>query len=93
MLIGCADDYVDDKGSTLLGYCIGPVNHHSLPMMQLLMECGGSPTHRNDAGLSALAYAKAWRDRHASPSTQQIYEEIIGILERSGCPLDESNAF
>ena len=93
MLTGCADDYVDDKGSTLLGYCIGPANECSVPMLKLLMEFGASPTHRNDAGFSAMAYAKAWRAHHSSLLTEEFYQEIIRILEERGCDVNEQSAF
>eukprot|EP00802_Teleaulax_amphioxeia_P027162 Tamp_28423.p1 GENE.Tamp_28423~~Tamp_28423.p1 ORF type:complete len:194 (-),score=26.48 Tamp_28423:14-595(-) len=102
---GKADAYQDLNGSTLLMYCVGPVNSDTQEVVRQLKACGANAAHRNRKGQSALGYARAWRNvfnqvagaaQHYPTPTGDVdaaYVEVIEALLRDGCDPDEAPAF
>jgi ankyrin repeat protein len=90
---GCADDYVDENGSSLLMYCVGPANAETMPMVTLLIQHGACATHVNNRGETALAYVKAWRNQPEERNSVNIYDQIVAYLINAGCEASEPAAF
>jgi len=88
---GCVDDYLDAVGSSLIMYCVGPANAESLPMVKKLMLHGGSVTHKNQKGETALSYVKAWKNKR--PKDVNYYDPLINFLILNGCDPNEPRAF